>query len=169
MNRQTKILVIHMKELIIGLIVAAALIIITIFAIACFGGKQAGSTNESGKTSGKSSVGVSETHPGNSSSVPKSNTYTPGIYTSSISVNGTPVEIQVTVDESNINAIELKNLSESITTMYPMIQTSFDELSEQVIKNGSTDNISYEADNKYTSTVLLNGIKQALDKCKKWS
>lgn len=165
MNHQTKILVIHMKELIIGLIVAAALIIITIFAIACFGGKPATSTNEAGKTSGKSTGNVSETRPDNSSGASKSHTYTPGIYTSSISVNGTPVEIQVTVDESNINAIELKNLSESVTTMYPMMQTSFDELSEQVIKNGSTANISYEADNKYTSTVLLNGIEQALDKC----
>lgn len=151
MNSQTKILVIHMKELIIGLIVAAALILLTILAIACFSGK-----SEKAEPPKAPSV--------NSNT---SNTYTPGVYTSSISVNGTPLEIQVTVDETNINAIELKNLSDSITTMYPMMQTSFNDLASKVIKNGSTANISYEADNKYTSTLLLDGIQQALDKCVK--
>lgn len=151
MNSQTKILVIHMKELIIGLIVAAALILLTILAIACFSGK-------SEKAEPPKAPAV------NSNTY---NTYTPGVYTSSISVNGTPLEIQVTVDETNINAIELKNLSDSITTMYPMMQTSFDDLASKVIKNGSTANISYEADNKYTSTLLLDGIQQALDKCVK--
>ncbi|MDO5403461.1 MAG: hypothetical protein Q4F11_08475 [Eubacteriales bacterium] len=167
MNSQTKILVIHMKELIIGLIVAAALIILTILAIACFSGKSGKAGSSGGSTVSKNTQTQSSSAPARNNPSPSSNTYMPGVYTSSISVNGTPLEIQVTVDETNINAIELKNLSDSITTMYPLMQTSFDELAAQVIKNGSTINISYEAENKYTSTLLLDGIQQALDKCVK--
>ena len=54
--------------------------------------------------------------------------FCPGVYTASILLDGNPVDIQVTVDSSNINSIELVNLSESITTMYPKLTTSFDEV-----------------------------------------
>lgn len=157
MSNQTKILVIHMKELIIGLIVAIALIILTIFVIVSLGGKSDSTNN--------SSTGNSSSNTGNPSGKSSSNTYMPGVYTSSISVNGTPLEIQVTVDENNINAIELNNLSDSITTMYPMMQNSFHEIVTQVIANGGTENVTYAAENKYTSTLLLQGIAQVLQKC----
>ncbi|MDD3239781.1 MAG: hypothetical protein PHW47_06830 [Lachnospira sp.] len=164
---QTKIFVIHMKELIIGLVIAVILIILTILALVCFGGKSSSNTNNhvSQSTHSSDKSAVTSNGNGGKSGSNSSNTYMPGIYTSSISVNGTPLEIQVTVDENNINAVELKNLSESVTTMYPMMQTSFQELANQVVKNGSIENVSYSADNKYTATMLLQGIQQALDKC----
>ena len=50
-----------------------------------------------------------------------SNTYVPGVYTTSLILNDNVVEIEVTVDERNINSIRLVNLDEAVTTMYPLI------------------------------------------------
>ena len=65
---------------------------------------------------------------------------------------------------NNINNIELVNLSDSVTTMYPMLNDNFEEIASAVKINGSTQNITYSADSKYTSSMILSGIKAALDK-----
>ena len=66
--------------------------------------------------------------------------------------------------KNNINNIELVNLSDSVTTMYPMLNDNFEEIASAVKINGSTQNITYSADSKYTSSMILSGIKAALDK-----
>ena len=58
------------------------------------------------------------------------------------------------------------NLSESVQTMYPMLNSSFDEIKTAVINNGSTDNITYNAGSKYTATMLLSAIDSALAKAR---
>ena len=78
-------------------------------------------------------------------------------------LDGNPVDIQVTVDSSNINSIELVNLSESITTMYPKLTTSFDEVAAKVMEAGTT-NITYDSANRYTYSVFIEAISAALKK-----
>lgn len=157
MNSKTKIVVIHMKELIIGAIVAVAVIFAIVFLIMTLSSKPSSSnkgTASSGSGRASTTSGTNIAH-----------TYTPGVYTASITLNGSPVDIQVTVDKDNINSIEMVNVSDTVTTMYPLIQTSFNELAAAVMENGSAKNITYSSDNKYTSTMLLNAIQSALDKC----
>lgn len=156
MNSKTKIVVIHMKELIIGAIVAVAVIFAVIFLILTLSGKSDSSNKGNAAGSGRANT-TSGTH--------VAHTYTPGVYTASITLNGSPVDIQVTVDKDNINSIEMVNVSDSVTTMYPLIQTNFNELATAVMDSGSAKNITYSSDNKYTSTMLLNAIQAALDKC----
>ena len=93
-----------------------------------------------------------------------SNTYVPGVYTTSLILNDNVVEIEVTVDEKNINSIRLVNLDEAVTTMYPLIQPSFEDLANQIIQNQSLDGITYSDDSKYTSMILLNAITASLEK-----
>lgn len=156
MSGSTRIVVIPLKKLIIMVCVIAALIILA--AIFIFGG----SSSDAAKST---SVNIST-----STDTVKKNTscptYSPGVYTSSILLNGTPIDIQVTVDSDNINNIEMINLSESVQTMYPMLNSSFDEIKTAVINNGSTDNITYNAGSKYTATMLLSAIDSALAKAR---
>ena len=139
MNSQTKIVVIRMKWLIIAVIAAIVLIagIVLYFNI----GK-----NDSGSSSGNARMTSTD------------------VYTASIMLDGNPVDIKVTLDKNNINNIELVNLSDSVTTMYPMLNDNFEEIASAVKINGSTQNITYSADSKYTSSMILSGIKNALDK-----
>lgn len=156
MSGSTRIVVIPLKKLIIMVCVIAALIILT--AIFIFGG----SSSDAAKSTGVNISTSTDTVKKNTSCP----TYSPGVYTSSILLNGTPIDIQVTVDSDNINNIEMVNLSESVQTMYPMLNSSFDEIKTAVINNGSTDNITYNAGSKYTATMLLSAIDSALAKAR---
>ena len=156
MSGSTRIVVIPLKKLIIMVCVIAALIILA--AIFIFGG----SSSDAAKSTGVNISTSTDTVKKNTSCP----TYSPGVYTSSILLNGTPIDIQVTVDSDNINNIEMVNLSESVQTIYPMLNSSIDERKTAVINNRSTDNITYNAGSKYTATMLLSAIDSALAKAR---
>ena len=68
------------------------------------------------------------------------------------------------MEEKNINAIRLVNLDEAVTTMYPLIQPSFEDLADQIIQNQSLEGVTYPDDSKYTSMILLDAITSSLEK-----
>lgn len=162
MNSKTKIVVIHMKALIIGIAAAVIFIFALIFFIMSASSKpseqQGGSNAKTTSSSGVFSDNTAGTY--------NENVYTPGVYTASISLNGSPVDIQVTVDKNNINSIEMIHVSDEITTMYPLLSNNFKEIADAVKASGTTKNITYSSESKYTSVMLLNAISSALDKAK---
>ena len=142
MNSQTRIIVIKLKDLVFKALLVVLAIVLILFLIISF-------SNKSTETS--ASVSNSK--------------YTAGVYTSQVTLNGNSIDIQVTVDKDNINDIKMVNVAESVATMYPLIQSSFDEIAAKVCETGSTKNITYSSENKYTATILLKAIQTALDKC----
>ncbi|MBD5493826.1 MAG: hypothetical protein HDR12_05455 [Lachnospiraceae bacterium] len=146
MSSKTKIVVLHLKELIYTGIFAVLGILLIILLIIMFLPK-----NE--KKNAVTTMTQTST-----------NTYVPGVYTTSLILNDNVVEIEVTVDEKNINSIRLVNLDEAVTTMYPLIQPSFESLASQIIVNQSLDGITYPDDSKYTSMILLNAISASVEK-----
>ena len=149
MSSKTKIVVLHVKELIYTGIFAVLGILFIVLLIIMFLPKNEDAAAVSNMTQ------------------MSTNSYIPGVYTTSLILNDNIVEIEVTVDENNINSIRLVNLDEAITTMYPLIQPSFEELAQQIISNQSMENITYPDDSKYTSMVLLNAINSSLEKAVK--
>ena len=143
MSSKTKIVVLHMKEVVYTAIflVLAILMIILIFVMF------------SGKDQKKSSSAPAE-----------ETLYIPGVYTSTIQLNDTSFDVQVTVDANHINSIELVNLSETVSVMYPLVEPTLEDIAEQICISQSTDSISYSDDNKYTSMLLLEAIQSALEK-----
>ena len=81
-------------------------------------------------------------------------------------MNDSAIEVQVVVDENHINDISFVNLEESVATMYPLIQPALDSISAQIYETQSLDHITYEANNQYTTEVLLMAIEDALDHAK---
>lgn len=149
MSSKTKIVVLHVKELIYTGIFAALGILFIILLIIMFLPKE----EKTQKQETMSTVTQNTT-----------DTYVPGVYTTSLILNDNVVEIEVTVDEKNINAIRLVNLDEAVTTMYPLIQPSFEDLADQIIKNQSLEGVTYPDDSKYTSMILLDAITSSLEK-----
>ncbi len=146
MSSKTKIVVLHVKELIYTGIFAVLGILFIVLLIIMFLPKDE-------KKETMSSVTQTTT-----------NSYVPGVYTTSLILNDNVVEIEVTVDEKNINSIRLINLDEAVATMYPLIQPSFEDLANQIITNQSLENITYPDDSKYTSMILLDAITTSLNK-----
>lgn len=140
MSAKTKIVVLHMKELIYTMIFVGLGILLIILLLFMFLPK------------GKETEAV------------ETMKYTAGVYSSSIIFNDNTVDVQVIVDENRINSISLVNLDETVTTMYPLMEPALDSISEQILEKQSTEGITYNTDNQYTSIVLLNAIENALSK-----
>ena len=139
MSSKTKIIVLHMKEIIYtALFVILGILLIILLAIMFTPNKKNPTNTE-----------------------PK---YTPGTYTSTVTLNNTEFEIEVLVDSSHINAIRFTNLDESLETMYPLMQPTMDYIAEQVYETQSLDDIRYNSESPYTSQVLLRAIDIALQK-----
>ena len=140
MNRQTKILVLHIKELIYTAIFFVLGVILIILLITMFG-------------SGRKQTASIE-----------SSAYIPGVYTSSIDFKDRSVDVQVTVDKNHIKDVSLINLEESVSVMYPLMEPTVKHLRDQILEKQSLDGITYGTENQYTSAVLLHAIDQALQK-----
>ncbi|MGF0033416.1 FMN-binding protein [Bariatricus sp. SGI.154] len=139
MSSKTKIVVLHMKEIIYTVVFAALAIILILLLVFMFLPKNKEAKNNEEK-------------------------YMPGVYTSTVTLNNTALEVEVTVDESHINSIRFSNLDETVATMYPLIQPTIEEIAEQVYDNQSLENIQYSEENPYTSQIIVNAIDEALKK-----
>lgn len=145
MSGKTKIVVLKLKELICaGIFLALAILAIILFVIT----SKNNGENNSPKPEDTSAL------------------YIPGTYTTAMVLNGSNVELAVTVDETAILSIELQNMDETISVIYPLMEPALDELASQIIEQQSIDNIQYSSDNLYTSTILLNAITASLNEAK---
>lgn len=139
MSSKTKIVVLRMKELIytaafIGLGVLLILLLIYMFS--------------------EKKKNPDDTSPAS---------YIPGIYVSAMVLNGETVEVAVTVDKDHINTIEFRQLDDSVSVMYPLMQPALEKLQEQIIDNQSLENLNFAPAMKYTQNALLQAIQSALD------
>lgn len=139
MSSKTRIVVFHMKEIIYTAIFAALGILLVLLLLFMF-------------------------LPDHSGKKQTSKEYTPGIYTASMTLNNTPLEVEVSVDKNHINSIRFSNLDESVETMYPLVQPAMEEIAGQIIETQSADQIKSGEDDSYTSNLILDIIQKALKK-----
>lgn len=139
MSSKTKIIVLHMKEVIYTSIFLALALILGVLLFFMFGPGKAGGKNGTPR-------------------------YQPGIYTSSIQLNNNTFDVEVTVSADSIQSIQLVNLSETTAAMFPLMEPALDSLASQIYTSQSLEDIQYSDDQKYTSMVLLEAIEDALKK-----
>lgn len=142
MSAKTKIVVLHMKELIYTLIFVGLGILLVILLLFMFLPRE--KDGESVETM----------------------QYVAGVYSSSILCGDSTVDVQVIVDENRIQSVSMVNLDETVTTMYPLMEPALENIADQVIEKQTTEGITYSAENQYTSIVLLNAIENAVSKAK---
>ncbi|MCD7922380.1 MAG: hypothetical protein LUG27_08125 [Clostridiales bacterium] len=142
MSSKTRIIVLHMKEVIYTAIFIVLAIVLIFLLVFMFG-------------SDRKNQDAQETA-----------IYNAGVYTSSIQLDGQTLDVQVVVDEDHISSVSLVNLDETIATMYPLLQDSMDTISQQIYEDQSMENISYTVENQYTATILLDAVESALDKAR---
>ena len=142
MNSKTKIVVLHQKEVIYTAIFVLLGILFIILMLCMF------LPNRSSHTDSASADAV----------------YNPGVYTTTIRLGTSTVDIEVYVDENNINSIRMVNLDEAVTTLYPLMEPAFEDLTQQICSTQTLENVTYDADSKYTSLLLLEAIRSSLNK-----
>ena len=92
--------------------------------------------------------------------------YIPGVYSAALTLGSQEINVEVTVDSDEITSISMVPLSDSVATMYPLVQPSLDNLTKQICKTQSLKNLTYTDETRYTSQALLSAIERALKKAK---
>lgn len=142
MSAKTKIVVIRKKDLLLGAAAAVLLLVLILLLVTLFTGEKAAPASM-------------ELHTAR---------YQPGIYTSTITINDTAMDVEVALDENHINSIRLVNLDETAEAMVPLAAPAMEELSSQILRSQSAENVTYPQSNPYTSMVLHRAILNALSK-----
>ncbi len=140
MSGKTKIVVLRTKEIIYTALFAILGIVLIILLIYMFLPKDSGAKENSA--------------------------YIPGIYHAPMELGENTVDIEVVVDDNRIRSITMYHTSDSIATMYPLMEPALETLAVQIYEKQSLDDITYSEENRYTSMLLLNTIEQALEKAK---
>lgn len=141
MGKNTKIIVLKAREFIYTIIFAALVILLVLVIVWMFSSK-----NETKETS----AGV----------------YQPGIYTASVDLGSSSLNVEVTVDAKKITHVDLVNTDETVTTMYPLIHSTLDEINAQLTTVDSPEELTFSGDNQYTTTIIKQAIIAASDKAK---
>ena len=94
------------------------------------------------------------------------NTYIPGIYTTELILGSETVNVEIIVNDHAITSLSLADPDETLTTMYPLLEPTMDSLSEQICETQDLSQVTYSAETRYTSLVLLEAVKASLEKAK---
>ncbi|WFR58259.1 hypothetical protein QA584_04110 [Anaerocolumna sp. AGMB13025] len=138
---KTKIVVIHLKEIIYTALFAGLGILLVVLLVIMFLNKKDDSTATMTGTQ-----------------------YTPGVYNSTLVLNDTALNLEVVLDKDHINSVRIVNIDDTITTMFPLVEPSLNDIAEQLINGVDIDSIVISDDSKYTQTLLLDAIKATLAK-----
>lgn len=145
MNSKTKIVVLHLKELIytgiFALLGILFLILIALMFIPAKPGKKPDLSQEKA-------------------------IYVPGRYTTSLQIGESCVDVEVTVDQESITSVRLINLTQVVSTMYPLMEPCMDTIAEQICEKQSLEGLVYPDENKYTSQLLIDAVDAALEKAR---
>ena len=76
------------------------------------------------------------------------------------------VNVEVIVNDHAITSLSLADPDETLTTMYPLLEPTMDSLSEQICETQDLSQVTYSAETRYTSLVLLEAVKASLEKAK---
>lgn len=141
MHSKTKIVVLHMKSLIFtGLFVLAGVLVLFLLFLLFSPGKTESASNTQDAI------------------------YKPGIYNTTLTLNGMHVNMEVALDADHINAVNMTYLDDSVATMYPLLQPAFEDIQSQVCEQQSLSGVRCKEDQKYTSYLLLQAIQSSLAK-----
>ncbi len=90
--------------------------------------------------------------------------YVAGVYQTSIMLNNSSIDLEVVVDQDYISSIRLVPLDESVAAMYPLVEPALDSLTSQIYASQSLEGVTYNADQQFTSMLLLSAIEDCLEK-----
>ena len=183
MSANTKIVVLRRKELLYtGIFAALGVLFIILLLMLLLPGKDTdasygtpdspddtAATEMPDNVADVSTGAVADTDAGldnASGPVGTDNTYIPGIYTTELILGSETVNVEVIVNDHAITSLSLADPDETLTTMYPLLEPTMDSLSEQICETQDLSQVTYSAETRYTSLVLLEAVKASLEKAK---
>lgn len=149
---RTRIVILQLKEIVYTAIFVGFGILLLVLLFFMFWPEQekdTSSTSSSSSVSDSASAGT-----GN---------YIAGVYTSELTLGDSTINLQVSLDEDRVKAVEIVNLEDSVETMYPLIKPAVKEISDQLANDISPEEVVLSDDSPYTSQLILDTVSQILE------
>lgn len=169
MSANTKIVVLRRKELLYtGIFAALGVLFIILLLMLLLPGKDTdasyGTPDSPDGTAAEMPDNVADVSTG--AVADTGNTYIPGIYTTELILGNETVNVEVIVSDHAITSVSLADASETLTTMYPLLESTMESLNDQLCEMQDPEQVTYSAETRYTSLVLLEAVKASLEKAK---
>ena len=152
---KTKIVVLRMKEVVYTAVFVGLGILLLIVLFFMFG-RQNSPKSES-----------TQSNISNESSTYKNDAvYRAGIYESQFVIGENTINLEVALDEEQVKSVKVKNLDESVETMYPLMKSAVNDVSKQLSSGVSIDEVVLSKNSMYTEKLVLDAVKTVLDEQK---
>ena len=170
MSANTKIVVLRRKELLYtGIFAALGVLFVILLLMLLLPGKDADTssgTSDSPDSTAETAMPDNVADVSTGAVADTGNTYIPGIYTTELILGNETVNVEVIVSDHAITSVSLADPSETLTTMYPLLESTMESLNDQLCEMQDPEQVTYSAETRYTSLVLLEAVKASLEKAK---
>ena len=92
--------------------------------------------------------------------------YIAGIYSSSIHLGGSSLDVKVTVTDEKVTSISLSGLNDTVSAMYPLLEQTVNDINQQLTTAGSIEDLTFDSESQYTNTLIKQAIQNAVSKAK---
>ncbi|MDY2628177.1 MAG: hypothetical protein SOW08_07670 [Lachnospiraceae bacterium] len=157
MSSQTRIVILKMRNIIYTGIFIFLVLVLGVLLYLMFGRPSEDTGNSASPASSAVSNGTVLSEAGTP-------LYNPGCYSSILKLGNHSVNVSVTVSSDRIESIYLADVSEEITSAYPLLEPAMKDLNEKILATQSTEYLTYDEKMQYTQTALTDTINAALKK-----
>lgn len=92
--------------------------------------------------------------------------YEAGVYSKQMTVGDSVINLQVVLDEEQVKSVEMINLDDTVSAMYPLMKPSVESISNQLASGVSLDEVVLSDEGQYTEKMILNEVDSVLDEHK---
>ena len=146
---KTKIVVLRMKEVVYTAVFVGIGVLLLIVLFFMFG-----------RQNSPKSESTQSTINNESSTYKNDAIYRAGIYESQFVIGEKTINLEVALDEEQV---KVKNLDESVETMYPLMKSAVKDVSKQLSAGVSIDEVVLSKNSMYTEKLILDAVKAVLD------
>lgn len=92
--------------------------------------------------------------------------YEAGVYNKEMTIGDSIINLQVILDEEQVKSVEMTNLDDTVSAMYPLMKPSVELISGQLVAGASVDEIVLSDEGQYTEKMILNEVNSVLNEHK---
>ncbi len=93
--------------------------------------------------------------------------YRDGTYEAVLDLGKTGATLEVEIQDGRIATMEMTEADESVAVFYPMAKTALAEIRAQVVQRQSTADMDISAQHTYTAKALLAAVENCLEQAKR--
>lgn len=152
---KTKIVVLRMKEVVYTAVFVGIGVLLLIVLFFMFG-----------RQNSPKSESTQSTINNESSTYKNDAIYRAGIYESQFVIGENTINLEVALDETQVKSVKVKNLDDSVQTMYPLMKSAVKDVSKQLSSGITIDEVVLSKNSMYTEKLVLDAVKTVLDENK---